>query len=54
MDLTSIPRRKYTYGATSIEYLNNLSELLEGPDIFIKRDDRLGLTGGGNKTRKMR
>lgn len=53
MDLTSIPRRKYTYGATPIEYLKNLSKLLNGPDIFIKRDDHLGLAGGGNKTRKL-
>lgn len=53
MDLTHIPRRKYTHGATPIEYLNNLSELLNGPDIFIKRDDYLGLAGGGNKTRKL-
>lgn len=53
MNLTSIPRRKYTHGATPIEYLNNLSKLLNGPDIFIKRDDHLGLAGGGNKTRKL-
>lgn len=53
MDLTHIPRREYTHGATPIEYLNNLSELLNGPDIFIKRDDYLGLAGGGNKTRKL-
>lgn len=53
MDLTTIPRRKYTYGSTSIEYLNTLSKLLNGPDIFIKRDDHLGLAGGGNKTRKL-
>ena len=53
MNLTHIPRREYTHGATPIEYLNNLSELLNGPDIFIKRDDYLGLAGGGNKTRKL-
>lgn len=53
MDLTSIPRRKYTYGPTPIEYLENLSKLLNGPEIFIKRDDYLGLAGGGNKTRKL-
>lgn len=53
MDLTSIPRRKYTRSSTPIEYLNNVSKLLNGPDIFIKRDDYLGLAGGGNKTRKL-
>jgi D-cysteine desulfhydrase len=29
------------------------SAALGGPDIYIKRDDLLGLTAGGNKTRKL-
>ena len=53
MDFTSVPRRTYTNCPTPIEYLENLSKLLNGPDIFIKRDDHLGLAGGGNKTRKL-
>lgn len=53
MNLTSIPRRNYSNGPTPIEYLGNLSKLLNGPDIYIKRDDQLGLAGGGNKTRKL-
>jgi D-cysteine desulfhydrase len=53
VNLSSIPRRKYSYGPTPIERLNNLSEYLDGPNVFIKRDDLLGLTGGGNKTRKL-
>ncbi|MCA0174560.1 D-cysteine desulfhydrase [Bacillus sp. RAR_GA_16] len=53
MNLSSIPRRKYNYGPTPIERLNNLSEYLGGPEVFMKRDDLLGLTGGGNKTRKL-
>lgn len=53
MDFKSVPRRAYTSGPTPIEYLENLSKLLNGPDIFIKRDDHLGLAGGGNKTRKL-
>src|SRR5699024_9835374 len=52
MDFKSVPRRAYTSGPTPIEYLENLSKLLNGPDIFIKRDDYLGLAGG-NKTRKL-
>src|SRR5699024_6751190 len=48
-----MPRRNYTNGPTPIEYLENLSKLLNGPDIYIKRDDQLGLAGGGNKTRKL-
>jgi len=30
-----------------------LSEALGGPRLYIKRDDQLGLTSGGNKTRKL-
>jgi D-cysteine desulfhydrase len=30
-----------------------LTEALGGPDIYIKRDDLLGLAAGGNKTRKL-
>lgn len=53
MDLTSISRREYSHGPTPIEHLDKLSEFLKGPEIFIKRDDHLGLAGGGNKTRKL-
>ncbi len=53
MDLRQFPRRRYTAGATPVEYLANFSRAVGGPDIYIKRDDLLGLTGGGNKTRKL-
>src|SRR5258708_662180 len=33
--------------------LPRLSRELGGPEIWIKRDDLLGLAGGGNKTRKL-
>lgn len=46
-------RRKYTVGQTPIEKLERLSQALGGPAISIKRDDLLGLTAGGNKTRKL-
>jgi D-cysteine desulfhydrase len=51
--LARFPRRHYTEGRTPIEKLGRLSALLGGPDIYIKRDDLLGLAGGGNKTRKL-
>jgi L-cysteate sulfo-lyase len=38
---------------TPIEHLKNVSEYLDGPNIFIKRDDCTGLATGGNKTRKL-
>ena len=53
MHLARFPRRRYTEGWTPIEHLERLSRLLGGPDIYIKRDDLLGLAGGGNKTRKL-
>jgi D-cysteine desulfhydrase len=53
MDLSHLGRRRYTTGFTPIERLPRLSERLMGSDIYIKRDDFLGLTGGGNKTRKL-
>jgi D-cysteine desulfhydrase len=33
--------------------MERLSRLLGGPDLYIKRDDLLGLAAGGNKTRKL-
>ncbi|MCL2548687.1 MAG: pyridoxal-phosphate dependent enzyme, partial [Symbiobacteriaceae bacterium] len=53
MNLANYPRRRYTEGFTPLEHLPRLSEMLGGPDIYIKRDDLLGLTAGGNKTRKL-
>ncbi|MHA5066558.1 D-cysteate sulfo-lyase [Cetobacterium somerae] len=53
MNLAKFPRRRYTEGATPIEKLENFSKALGGPTIYIKRDDLLGLTSGGNKTRKL-
>ena len=53
MDLSRFPRRRYTPFATPIEFLPNLSRELAGPNIYIKRDDMLGLFPGGNKTRKL-
>lgn len=53
MHLARFPRRRYTVGFTPIEPLRHLSKYLGGPDIYIKRDDLLGLTAGGNKTRKL-
>lgn len=38
---------------TPLEPLENLTRTLDGPNIFIKRDDCTGLASGGNKTRKL-
>lgn len=53
MHLARIPRRRYSCGSTPIEFLPRLTEHLSGPNIYIKRDDLLGLSAGGNKTRKL-
>lgn len=53
MNLAKFPRRRYTEGQTPLEYLPNFTKALGGPNIYIKRDDLLGLTAGGNKTRKL-
>ncbi|MEH6633221.1 MAG: D-cysteine desulfhydrase family protein [Halopseudomonas aestusnigri] len=38
---------------TPLQPLNQLSKVLGGPLIYMKRDDCTGLAGGGNKTRKL-
>src|SRR5579875_2178845 len=53
MHLARFARRRYTSDPTPTEKLAHLSRHLGGPEIYIKRDDLTGLTGGGNKTRKL-
>ena len=53
MHLARFDRRRYTPGATPLEPMPRLTEHLGGADLWIKRDDLLGLAGGGNKTRKL-
>jgi D-cysteine desulfhydrase len=53
MDLARFPRRRYTEGYTPLEFLPNFTRALDGPNVYIKRDDMLGLAPGGNKTRKL-
>ncbi|MBP6817628.1 MAG: pyridoxal-phosphate dependent enzyme, partial [Burkholderiaceae bacterium] len=53
MDLSRFPRRRYTQGATPLEFMPNFTRALGGPQVWVKRDDMLGLAPGGNKTRKL-
>jgi len=53
MNLARFPRRRYTPHPTPLELLAHLTTLLDGPELWIKRDDLLGLAAGGNKTRKL-
>ena len=41
-------RIKLGHFPTPIEYLKNITEYLNGPKIYIKRDDCTGLATGGN------
>ena len=53
MHLARFPRRRYTPFATPLEPMRHLTDLLGGAELWVKRDDQLGLAGGGNKTRKL-
>jgi D-cysteine desulfhydrase len=60
MDLSRFPRRRYTSFVTPLEPMPRFSSALAascpggvGPNVWIKRDDMLGLFPGGNKTRKL-
>lgn len=50
--LAKFPRARLMTGATPVERLERLSDLL-GIDLWIKRDDLTGLGLGGNKTRQL-
>ncbi|MEM9137674.1 MAG: D-cysteine desulfhydrase family protein [Cyanobacteria bacterium P01_F01_bin.42] len=47
------PRVSLGFFPTPLEPLSRLSNALQGPNIWIKRDDQTGLACGGNKTRKL-
>ena len=51
--LKRYPRVSLGHFPSPLEYLPRLTEVLGGPEIWIKRDDCTGLAGGGNKTRKL-
>ena len=53
MHLAKFPRLRFAHLPTPLEPMTNLSRVLDGPNIWVKRDDCTGLAGGGNKTRKL-
>lgn len=53
MNLAQFPRVKLCTAPTPLEPLPNLTKLLNGPEIWMKRDDLTGMGGGGNKVRKL-
>lgn len=53
MKLSRFPRIRITHAPTPLEPMPRLTELLSGPNLWVKRDDCTGLASGGNKTRKL-
>lgn len=53
MNIARFPRVRLGHLPTPLEPMPNLSKLLGGPNLYIKRDDCTGLSSGGNKTRKL-
>ena len=47
------PHFKLANLPTPLQPLPQLSQHLQGPEIWVKRDDLTGLAFGGNKTRKL-
>jgi len=53
LDIARFPRIRLGHFPTPLEPMDNLTRLLGGPRLWIKRDDCTGLSTGGNKTRKL-
>ncbi len=51
--LHKLPRQLLGFLPTPLVELKRLARLLNGPRLWIKRDDQTGLAFGGNKTRKL-
>jgi len=51
--IQKFPKKNLIHLPTPLHKLENLSQALGGPEIFIKRDDLTGLALGGNKSRKL-
>lgn len=48
-----IPRVNFAHLPTPVEPMPRLGEILNIPNLYVKRDDQTGLAFGGNKTRKL-
>lgn len=53
MKINDFPRVRFAHLPTPLEPLKRLSKALDGPEIWVKRDDCTGLSTGGNKARKL-
>lgn len=53
LDLSRFGRHRLLEGPTPIQHLPRISRQLGDVEVFVKRDDLMGLGGGGNKLRKL-
>ena len=53
LDLDTIDRLELAVLPTPVQFGRRITEDLDGPRIFVKRDDLTGAGGGGNKVRKL-
>jgi len=53
LSINNLPRIPINFLPTPLVELKRLADVLDGPRIFVKRDDLTGLALGGNKTRKL-
>ncbi|MDX1687114.1 MAG: D-cysteine desulfhydrase family protein [Candidatus Promineifilaceae bacterium] len=53
MDPTFPERVQLAHLPTPLEKMERLSKHLNGPELYVKRDDQTGLATGGNKARKL-
>ena len=51
--LDQFPRVRFAHLPSALEEMPNLSRALGGPELWVKRDDQIGLGIGGNKVRKL-
>ena len=52
MKVDKAPRVKLVHLPTPLEKMPNLTKMLKGPQLWVKREDCTGLAFGGNKERK--
>lgn len=53
MKIDDFPRFPLGHWPTPLEPMKRLGQVLDGPALYIKRDDCTGLATGGSKTRKL-
>ena len=51
--IAKYPRIHLTPLPTPLEFAPQLTKMLGGPKIYVKRDDLTAIAFGGNKTRKL-